>query len=36
MVEMLVAEMEQRLGTDRDAAIADMRYAFIEQYCCPF
>jgi ferrous iron transport protein B len=26
-------EMEQALGTDREAALADMRYAFIEDIC---
>lgn len=28
-----VAEMETELGTDREAALADMRYAFIERLC---
>ena len=28
-----VAEMEAELGTDREAALADMRYAFIEKLC---
>ncbi|MEE0776420.1 MAG: FeoB small GTPase domain-containing protein, partial [Bacillota bacterium] len=35
LVEILVEEMELRLETDRDAAIADMRYEFIEKHCCP-
>ena len=26
-------EMEQRLGTDREAALADMRYSYIEKVC---
>ncbi len=30
-VEHMVLEMEEELGTDREAALADMRYAFIEQ-----
>lgn len=29
----IVREMEHQLGTDREAAMADMRYAFIEQVC---
>lgn len=29
-VEHMVREMEEELGTDREAALADMRYAFIE------
>lgn len=28
-----VDEMERELGTDREAALADMRYSFIEQLC---
>lgn len=28
-----VAEMEAELGTDREAAMADMRYSFIEELC---
>ena len=28
-----VTEMEAELGTDREAALADMRYAFIEKLC---
>ncbi|MCI8650366.1 MAG: ferrous iron transport protein B [Anaerotruncus sp.] len=33
MVEHSVTEMEQELGTDREAALADMRYTFIEELC---
>lgn len=33
MVEHSVTEMEEELGTDREAALADMRYAFIEGLC---
>jgi len=33
MVEHSVSEMETELGTDRLAALADMRYAFIEAVC---
>ncbi|HNX65063.1 MAG TPA: ferrous iron transport protein B [Oscillospiraceae bacterium] len=33
MVEHSVSEMEQELKTDREAALADMRYTFIEQIC---
>lgn len=33
MVEHAVAEMEAELGTDREAALADMRYRFIEDVC---
>lgn len=29
----IVSEMEEELGTDREAALADMRYAFIENIC---
>jgi ferrous iron transport protein B len=29
----IVTEMEQELGTDREAALADMRYEFIENAC---
>ncbi|MEG2435009.1 MAG: ferrous iron transport protein B [Ruthenibacterium sp.] len=35
-VELLwhtITEMEKELGTDREAALADMRYAFIEKLC---
>jgi len=33
MIEHAVKEMETELGTDRDAALADMRYQFIEDVC---
>ena len=33
MVEHAVAEMETELQTDREAALADMRYSFIEELC---
>jgi len=33
MVEHSVTEMEGELGTDREAAMADMRYNFIERLC---
>ena len=33
MVEHSVTEMELELGTDREAALADMRYTFIERLC---
>lgn len=33
MVEHSVTEMENELGTDKLAALADMRYAFIEKLC---
>ena len=33
MVQHDVTEMERELGTDREAALADMRYAFIERLC---
>ncbi len=33
MVEHSVSEMENELGMDRNAALADMRYAFIEGVC---
>ena len=33
MIEHNVAEMEKELGTDREAALADMRYKFIEGVC---
>ena len=36
IIESIVAEMEHTLGTDREAALADMRYEFIEAYCCPY
>ena len=33
MVEHSVKEMERDIGTDREAALADMRYQFIETLC---
>ena len=33
MIEHAVKEMETELGTDREAALADMRYQFIEDVC---
>ncbi|MCI8756242.1 MAG: ferrous iron transport protein B [Oscillospiraceae bacterium] len=33
MLEHSVTEMEGELGTDREAALADMRYTFIESLC---
>lgn len=33
MIEHSVTEMESELGMDRNAAIADMRYSFIEDIC---
>ena len=33
MIEHSVAEMEKELGMDRNAALADMRYSFIEEIC---
>ncbi|MCL1963799.1 MAG: ferrous iron transport protein B [Firmicutes bacterium] len=33
MIEHAVAEMETELDTDREAALADMRYQFIEDIC---
>lgn len=33
MLEHSVTEMERELGTDREAALADMRYSFIEGLC---
>ncbi len=35
VVEMLVDTMKEELDTDVDAALADMRYDFIEKHCCP-
>lgn len=32
-IEHLVQEMETEMGTDREAALADMRYTFIGQVC---
>lgn len=33
MVEHAVTEMERELDTDREAALADMRYTFIDRLC---
>lgn len=33
IIEHLVEEMEEELGTDREAALADMRYSYIEKVC---
>lgn len=33
ILEHVVSEMEFELGTDREAALADMRYLFIEKIC---
>ena len=33
MIEHSVTEMESEIGMDRNAAIADMRYTFIEEVC---
>lgn len=33
ILEHTITEMEKELGTERDAAIADMRYCFIESIC---
>ncbi|MDD4571238.1 MAG: ferrous iron transport protein B [Clostridia bacterium] len=33
MIEHSVTEMETELGTDKEAALADMRYAFIDNLC---
>ena len=33
MIEHSVTEMERELDTDREAALADMRYTFIERLC---
>ena len=33
MIEHAVIEMEEELGIDREAALADMRYQFIEDVC---
>ena len=32
MVEHAVTEMERELDTDREAALADMRYTFIDAF----
>lgn len=33
IIHHIVEEMERELGTDREAALADMRYAYIEELC---
>lgn len=33
IIHHIVEDMEQSLGTDREAAMADMRYEYIEQLC---
>lgn len=33
VVDHVVSEMEKELGTDKEAALADMRYVFIERVC---
>lgn len=33
IIEHIVEDMEQELGTDREAALADMRYTYIEKIC---
>ncbi len=33
MLEHIIAEMEQETGKDREAALADMRFRFIERIC---
>lgn len=33
IIEDIVKSMEHALGTDREAALADMRYSYIEQIC---
>lgn len=33
IIEHVVENMEEKLGTDREAALADMRYSFIEGVC---
>ncbi|MGN0974711.1 MAG: ferrous iron transport protein B, partial [Gemmiger sp.] len=33
MLEHTITEMETKTGTDREAALADMRFTFIEQLC---
>ena len=33
IIDHIVEEMEQELGTDREAALADMRYTYIEGVC---
>lgn len=33
IIDHIVEEMEFELGTDREAALADMRYTYIEKIC---
>jgi len=33
IIEHVVEDMEKSLGTDREAALADMRYSYIEEIC---
>lgn len=33
LIDHLVSDMEEALGTDREAALADMRYSYIETLC---
>ena len=33
IIHHIVEDMERELGTDREAALADMRYAYIEELC---
>lgn len=33
LIDYLVRDMEEALGTDREAALADMRYSYIENLC---
>ena len=33
IIDHIVEEMEEELGTDREAALADMRYNYIESIC---
>lgn len=33
IIQCIVEDMEQSLGTDREAALADMRYNYIEELC---
>ena len=35
MLEHIVLQMEKERGLDRSAAIADMRFAFIQKVCAP-
>ncbi len=35
-IKHIVDELEQTLGTDREAALADMRYSYIEALCAKF